>query len=120
MRERLKPVARAAFLLMFAVIAYLWQRQTGGGAGYLLLSTLAVLLGVILVAGALFAVLGWIMRAGSGPQEAAGREEPAGQAAGRPGAARAPRVPARQVASGGSWRPARSTASSRQGAGDRR
>lgn len=69
MRERLKPVVRAAFLLLFVLIAYLWQRKTGGGAGALLGSTLAVALGLVLVVGALFGILGWIMRAGSGRRE---------------------------------------------------
>ncbi|PZN09873.1 MAG: hypothetical protein DIU69_08050 [Bacillota bacterium] len=87
MRERLKPVARAVALLMFILIAYLWQKQTGAGAAYLLASTLAVVLGVLLFAGSLFGILYWISRAGSGSREA-GSEEPA-----RPTGTRLHRLP---------------------------
>ena len=113
MRERLKPVARAVVLLMFALIAYLWQRQTGAGAAYLLVSTLAVILGVLLFAGSLFGVLRWISRTGSGSREA-GSEEPA-----RPAGTRLHRLPGAAAGAQPASRPA-AAGRGRRGAGGRR
>ena len=89
-RERLKPVVRAAFLLLFGAIAYLWQRRTGGAVLHLL----GVAAGLVVVAvGGLLALTRLLQGLSGLPHGDAG-DPTAGVGSGRPQAGAAASRPA--------------------------